>query len=51
MWLRRFISRAEFRKPITDVNVANCRFLNTSSANSFSFTNRISFINNKGGGF
>ena len=37
--------------PITDLTVANCRFLNTSQANSFSFTNRISFINNKGGGF
>ena len=37
--------------PISDVTVANCRFLNTSSANSFSDTNRISFINNKGGGF
>ncbi|MGA3162808.1 MAG: glycoside hydrolase family 28 protein [Verrucomicrobiota bacterium] len=36
---------------ITDVTVANCRFLNTSQANSFSNTNRISFINNKGGGF
>ena len=37
--------------PITDVTVSNCRFLNTSTANSFSYTNRISFINNKGGGF
>jgi len=37
--------------PITDVSVANCRFLKTSSANSFTYTNRISFINNKGGGF
>ncbi|MGO9586903.1 MAG: glycoside hydrolase family 28 protein [Limisphaerales bacterium] len=36
---------------ITDVTVSNCRFLNTSTANSFSYTNRISFINNKGGGF
>jgi polygalacturonase len=36
---------------ITDVTVANCRFLKTSSANSCSNTNRISFINNKGGGF
>ncbi len=36
---------------ITDVTVSNCRFLNTSSANFFSDTNRISFINNKGGGF
>jgi polygalacturonase len=36
---------------ITDVTVANCRFLNTSQANFFSDTNRISFINNKGGGF
>ncbi|MGA2787197.1 MAG: glycoside hydrolase family 28 protein [Verrucomicrobiota bacterium] len=36
---------------ITDVTVANCRFLNTSTANSFTYTNRISFINNKGGGF
>jgi polygalacturonase len=37
--------------PITDVTVANCRFLKTSSANSYSNTNRISFLNNKGGGF
>jgi polygalacturonase len=36
---------------VTDVTIANCRFLNTSTANSFSYTNRISFINNKGGGF
>jgi len=36
---------------VTDVTIANCRFLNTSTANSFSNTNRISFINNKGGGF
>jgi polygalacturonase len=37
--------------PITDVTISNCRFLNTSSGNSFTYTNRISFINNKGGGF
>ena len=35
---------------VTDVTIANCRFLNTSSANFFSNTNHISFINNKGGG-
>jgi polygalacturonase len=36
---------------VTDVTISNCRFLNTSTANSFTYTNRISFINNKGGGF
>jgi len=36
---------------ITDVTIANCRFATAALANSFSNTNRISFINNKGGGF
>ena len=36
---------------ITDVTIANCRFLNTSTTNAFSNTDRISLINNKGGGF
>jgi len=46
-----FLQGLSSTNQITDVTVANCRFLKTASANSFSNTNRISFINNKGGGF
>jgi len=36
---------------ITDVTIANCRFSSSPlTANSFSYTNRINLINNKGGG-
>jgi polygalacturonase len=45
-----FLQGQSSANQITDVTVSNCRFLNTSTANSFSFTNRIAFINNKGGG-
>ncbi len=37
--------------PVSDVTIANCRFSNTTTANSYSSTNRITFLNNKGGGF
>jgi polygalacturonase len=45
-----FLQGLSSTQQVTDVTVANCRFPNTSTANSFSYTNRISFINNVGGG-
>ena len=44
-------SRAVFMQGLDDVTVADCRFATAVLANSFSNTNRISLINNKGGGF
>jgi polygalacturonase len=46
-----FIQGLDTANRITDVTIANCRFATAALANSFSNTNRISFINNKGGGF
>jgi polygalacturonase len=39
--------------PVTDVTIANCRFITNASTSpsSFSYTNRFHLINNKGGGF
>jgi polygalacturonase len=46
-----FMQGLDSTNRITDVTIANCRFATAVLANSFSNTNRISFINNKGGGF
>ena len=46
-----FIQGLDSTHQVTDVTIANCRFATATLANSFSNTNRMSLVNNQGGGF